>query len=348
MSKWYNIKVYDVVGNFITTINKPLSGFSFSNSINSGVDNVTVNTEEPTESTTYDDASYIEITEYSESNKSGTSLFAGYVQSNPWQLTESQDTIGLECVGLHYLLSDIIYVDGASLTFNKSNTLENILTDIISVFNAEKQRNPPASYNGFIWSELIKLWTMPSVSIDIDFDKDNCLQSVIKCFEGAGLDFYIEPDGTIQAKEKPSEADHRLTLHKDIQTMTIKKEDKEDLINSIRVERSWGVVKLYEDATSISNYDKKQIYISETDIGNETTQDQFASKYLEDNKNPKREISIVVNNRYPIASIQPGDYIKVLNTTLSINNLKILKTSYNGNLMTLNIDKYVSLWQLLK
>ena len=348
MNKSYNIKVYDIDGNIITTINKPLSKFSFSNSINSGVDNITIDTKEPTNTTKFDWANFVEVREYSDQNKTWTPLFWGFIQSTPWLITENRDTIGLQCVWLHQMLSTVLYESWSSLTFNKSSNINTIITEIVWVFNSKQVWSPPVSYNGFIWASLIKVWTITAKNINVNFDKDTCLSAIIKCFEGSGLDFYIQPDWTLISKEKPMTPQHFLTMNKDVQNMTIKDNDKQDLVNYLRLERNGGTVVIYEDVTSQTTNWFFEIYLSKTDIVDSNTQDQFWDKYIADNKDPKKETTIEVNDRYDIASIEPGDYVKVLNSELWIDNKKILKTTYNGDTITLNIDKYVSVWQLLK
>jgi len=382
----YNIKMYDITWNNVKTlsprliINKP----TFTSSINSWPDMIRLDIAKTIDNTDYNWLMFIEITEYTNDNKTGRPLFAGSIEALPWTLDERKNTIGLECRGLHQRLSKIMYQDTWSLVFTKNDTVENILTDILDYANSQQQRLP-VDYNGFIWSELWKVGVIDSQTVDIEFDKQTCLEAIISLFEAAWFHFIMTPDGTFRGGVISTTPDHALTLRKDAQSLTIKKRDLNWVINKVYVERKGGNVKDYEDSDSITKYWLREKYISKTDINDETTQDTFGNSYITDNKSPKREIQVKVNSKYDIASIFPWQTIKIRNLfsessvtdtfemldidwdnlididwdTLYISgspsvvsenlveNSQVIKTSYDWETMSLYVERYRSLPQLI-
>lgn len=345
----YNYKLYSLDGQTSKALSPKLITDSpvFSNSIDSWPDGITLKIPKTFDNTEFDWFDIIEIAEFSEENKTGRLLFAGSIESMPWQLNSTENTTWLECKWLHQLLSTIIYQSWWTRSFNKNDTLENVLTDIVDYFNSLQQRAPWVWYNGLIWSELIKIWTIEAKSININFDNNTCLEAIVKSTETAWLKFYISADWTINAFEKPSTPTHRFKLKIDAQSLNIKRKNKYELVNKLYLERNGGTVKTYEDATSQSVNWLREKYLSKTDINSEASQDQFWDQYILDNKDPLREITVVINNKYDLSSINPWDTISILNSNETIQNVMILKTSYDWYFMTLNLEKYRSLWKIL-
>jgi len=382
----YNVKLYDITWNNVKTVaprlilNKP----TFSSSINSWPDMIKLEIAKEIDNEDYKDDMFIEITEYTDNNKVWRPLFGWMVESIPWTLSETRNTIGLECKWLHQMLSKVLYKSGTDYTFFKNDTVENILTDILSRFNWLQQRNP-VNYNWFIGTELLKVWTIWNATVDMKFEDQTCLEAIISLFEYAWFYFVVTPDGYINAGVVSATPQHNLTLRKDVQSLTIKKRDLSGIINHLVLEANGGTIKEYTDSDSITAYWIRQSYEKKPDINNDATQDSYGNSIILENKDPKREITVKVNSKYDLSSIYPGQTIKIRNlfaqqtitdtfelldidwdnlldidwdvlyikgtpTIISENlveNSQIIKTSYDWNTMTLNVERYVSLAKLI-
>lgn len=346
----YSYKLYSIDGQTIKTLSQKLiiDKPQFVNSINSWPTWINLRIPLNFDTSELDWFAFIEISEYNEDNKAGRNLFAGSIESRPSVLDESQNITWLECKWLHTLLSKVYYKSWWSIIFSKNDTLNNIVTELVNYFNSLQQWNPWPSYNWFIGTDLIKVWTMPSKTVNLDFSYTNCLDALIEIFEAAWVQFYITPDWTINAFEKPTSPTHRFVLKNKAQNLEISNANKYELINKVYVERNWWTIKEYEDTTSQNTYWIREVKIDKTNIRDETTQDQFGNSYIEENKDPKREITVTINNKYDISSINPGETITLLNSDIDIQNIQILRTSYNWDTMVLNLEKYKSLWKILR
>lgn len=71
----------------------------------------------------------------------------------------------------------------------------------------------------------------------------------------------------------------------------------------------------------------------------------MASTHIAQNKDTKKRIRIVVNNKYDIDSIQAGHYVTVRNIDYSISFLQIVKLEYNMDRVTLELEQFRSFAQ---
>jgi len=51
----------------------------------------------------------------------------------------------------------------------------------------------------------------------------------------------------------------------------------------------------------------------------------FGNNYIEENKDPKSQIDITVNDKYPFFKIKPTDLIKVQNLGVNLGNRKVVR-----------------------
>ena len=78
-------------------------------------------------------------------------------------------------------------------------------------------------------------------------------------------------------------------------------------------------------------------------LSGQTNVDNYAINYVNERKDPKKEATIVINRKYFIESLQPGDTIKVRNFAYTFENIEIQKVTYTQDRAILYLDRYVSL-----
>ncbi len=87
------------------------------------------------------------------------------------------------------------------------------------------------------------------------------------------------------------------------------------------------------------------MYQKKTDIEDLTSAYELGNKYIAEYKDWKEKTQIVINSKYDIESIKPWDTIQVKNIDYSIINLQIVKMSYTGDQITLDLEEYDSIWK---
>ena len=162
-----------------------------------------------------------------------------------------------------------------------------------------------------------------------------------------GYRFFIDRSGSVNFFEKKSEPNHFLTNKKDIEEIDIQG-SLEGLVNSVYfISQSEAEDNsTYEDATSIAAYWKRYV-TGLISLSGQTNVDNYAINYVNERKDPKKEATIVINRKYFIESLQPGDTIKVRNFAYTFENIEIQKVTYTQDRAILYLDRYVSLgWSI--
>ena len=83
-------------------------------------------------------------------------------------------------------------------------------------------------------------------------------------------------------------------------------------------------------------------------LNSTATMDQYWNQYIEDNKNPKEEMSITLNTKTPFEDIQPWDTVSVLNAWIVLDNKVVNKISYKPDQCILTIDRSDTLWNVIE
>ena len=116
------------------------------------------------------------------------------------------------------------------------------------------------------------------------------------------------------------------------------------MINYATVKYDGGTVTA-NDATSITNYGKKETYKdSASSTSTAGTAQNIADQLVADNKDPKKNIKIILNAKYDLESIKCGETCKVQNlkkdSTVVSSNMQIVSISYNDGLfVTLELEQ---------
>ena len=168
------------------------------------------------------------------------------------------------------------------------------------------------------------------------------------CFD---LDFYlfVGADWVVYFKEKPATFTHAFTYWKDVVALTIP-ENFENISNAIEVQyndenNQQHSTAVATDNKSVSKYWYKEKYLKRWDVKNLASAEEYRDKYLLNNKDPKKDITITINSLYKIENIHPWETIKIRNIWINIENLQIKNIKYKYEETTLTLDYYTSIWQ---
>jgi hypothetical protein len=75
------------------------------------------------------------VIEYDDDNKSGTTIYTGYIQRIRRILTEKGAYICADCIGLFALMKRVIYKASSNRLHTKTDDPGNIVSNIVSAFN---------------------------------------------------------------------------------------------------------------------------------------------------------------------------------------------------------------------
>lgn len=324
----FNYKVYDISWAYKFTINidtiKNL--IKFTGNINSWQWQCTLRLDYKFDNTQIVNTDVIKIF------KSDVLIYTWIVQDIFRNITNSYEEIELPLLWLGTLGTYILYRDGWSGEFNKTQDPADTIKEIIDYINA--------TYTG-VWlnydiTSIEDYWS----SVSLDFDYDNCFEALQKCIEITDFWFFIDKDWKVYFQSKPSTATHTLTVWKDIESITYE-EDSENLVNKLRLVYSDGN-KTYEDVTSQTTYWLREINLNESDIVWVTSADIFWANYINTNKDPIQQVRITVNKNFDIESIKVLDTIRVLNFDFTINNLQVVKYSYDVDKLSIDLENFDS------
>ncbi len=88
--------------------------------------------------------------------------------------------------------------------------------------------------------------------------------------------------------------------------------------------------------------------MSDTSISDANSASDFADEYFAEHAEKRRNVRIEINREYDIASVKPGDTIRVLNFSETLENLQIDRTEYTLDSMIVYVDGYDSLIPLIR
>jgi len=234
------------------------------------------------------------------------------------------------------LLKRIIY----NVTWNYTATITQdpytTASDIVTYFNTKY------NYLTISWSTT---WT--SVSYDLNYT--DSFKAIDDLNNLSSNYFRYLDNETLYFKAKPTTPTHYFTLQKDLVELDIE-EDWSWIVNQLILTYKTGT-KTYTDATSVTTYWLKEKYISNTQIWDVTSADEFWNKYIADNKDPIDKITLEVNSSYAnwIENINPWESCKIRNITKNIgNNLLISKITYNKDIIRIQLERFDNFIQLIK
>lgn len=319
------------------------------------------------EDSSFKNSDFVRIYEYDDDNKTWRLIYTWYISQIKRIATVNQEIIELTLLWLATLLNEVLFYQSWNYTFTKNQDPAQTIKDIIDYFNTKYTWN----WLTYSWWYIINYWT----SISIDFDYTDCYEAIKLSVEPTNYYRHIDQNWEVYFKAKSTTADHRLTFQKDIEQLTIT-EDSEKVINNIELKRkSW--TNTYSDEPSEIDYWFKQKYISNTNLADSWSADEYGNNYLNQYWFFINKTDVTLNSKFDFETIKPWETIKILNFNYftnntrevyikdvdwnyikdvdwnyiktiwdnSLQNLQIVRTTYSPDKIVLQIEDYTSFWE---
>lgn len=143
----------------------------------------------------------------------------------------------------------------------------------------------------------------------------------------AGYYYFIDANGTVWLKSKPTTATHKFVFGKDFGSIKFEK-SLEKMRNFLVIWDNASLYKHYQDDTSIVLHGRRAARLVDEGINNEATADLIGEKFITENKDPEVRITCEVADSnqaerggYDIESIEPGDTCTFFNFDLGLANI---------------------------
>lgn len=240
-------------------------------------------------------------------------VYGGYVSRVRRSLSQ-RETVTLDCLGWHTLLSTEIFREGATTKLTRNMDVGAMAIDVIAKYNVVNPASPfhaDADY-------LIDVDGGPSVSYV--FDGRTCREALddVLGLSSGGQHWYVDADARLRFRAPSAEPDHELTFNRHFHALEAEKSlDKVRnrllLWNGVTGEGS--VYSLYEDADSVAACGQPRLE-RVTDYGatTATAADAIAARFLADRAWPPVTVTMRVadDGGYDIESFEPGDTVLLL------------------------------------
>jgi hypothetical protein len=277
-------------------------------------------------------------------------IYSGYISMIEPSIDGSNEGILVHVLG-HYtklstdILKDtdqvVLYsdtTDGLTTTATGSEAdIGLILRAIITRYRAETTN--PKLYTTLASIPLISQTALYSISMKTYRDAFDSVCSMLP----AGYFWYVDENGLVSIKSKPTTATHKFEFGKHCKSIKIEK-SLEKIRNFLLV---WNgetgapaVFNHYQDDASITQYGRRAETLVDYGIDDDTSADKIGAKFIAENKDPSVKLvcEIIDNNYdskngYNIESIQAGDTCSFYNFNASLSdvlqeNMLITKVDY--------------------
>ena len=359
MIKTICIKVYGPSGTFLKEwTNATFSGFS--KEINGGLSECVIELGVPFDyqGADVDVGNIVDIIVSDADVPSGRRVYSGYISLITPHVDGGVEGITVNLLGHYTRLSIDFLKEGVATTLFSDSTVG--LTDtgpgdaadiglivrgIIDRYRAETA-NPKIYYStaSVPLAGQTALYTLGLKTYREALDK------IISMY-ASNYFYYIDEDGLLTIKQKPTTPTHTFQLSKDNKSVRIDK-SLEKIRNFLLV---WngenpGVFNHYDDEASITKYGRRSEYIEDFGINDDTSADKIGAKFIAENKDPDIKLtceilddSIDPINGYDIESVQPGDSCRFVGFNQSLSNIVndnmlITKVDYTLGRITLTIE----------
>ncbi len=207
------------------------------------------------------------------------------------------------------------------------------MKDIIDIFSAQ--------YPGIITYTSGTSVEVTGSTANIAFDYDKCLDALKKVADTLQWYWTIDGSGVLQFHPNTGGAtpvNHYFTIGKDIDSLEVE-ERSENIVNKYMLKYASGT-QPSSDGTSQTDNGLRELYEDKTsiinDVGTATTE---ADNYIAQNKNAKKRIVMVINSRYDIESVHPGNLVTVRNLEYPILALKVVRTEYSMDKLRIELEE---------
>lgn len=342
IEKEYIVKLYDWSMSFVKVLPASLitNDIKFSESIDAGQWELTLNINLPIDTDYFDNIRYCKVYVSDNRNLDNQLLYSGWLSKVNRVFSNNKENIQIIFLSLYTLLNDIYFENDWELIFQIEDDPANIIKTIIDYFDTKYPN--------------ILSYTNESIddygeNIYLEFDTMTCEEAIKSIMKWLNFYLFVWADWVVNFHATPNTITHNFTYEKDITELTIP-EDYEQVANAVRSkykEEWWTdefVTSFATDNDSINKFGRKEVVLDNNTYG-ETAWEIYRDSYLNEYKDLKKNISLTINNLYPIESIHPWDTIRIRNIDLDIENLKISKVDYKYEEVRLNLEYYTSIAQ---
>lgn len=345
ISKEYLVKLYDQNLNFVKVC--PLSiitnDISFSESINAGQGELTLNLNLPIDTDYFENVKYIKVFVSDSAGLEDHLIYSGYLSKYVRIYSNNRENIQAHFLSLFSLFNEIYYKQGGETTFRKNADPAVILREIVDQVSA--------AYPG-LFSYSTESIVNYGQSVELEIKDKKCGDLISEIVSGTNYQFFVWADGIVHYQPKPSEISHYFTYERDVKALTIPT-DFEQVVNAVRVQywyigwpHSW-ITQFAENAESIQKFWRKEITIVNQSIHWEASANLYRDQYLLQHSKGKKNISLTVNSLYQIEKIHPWDLIKIRNLGVEVSGLQVSSVSYSYEQAVLKLEYTTSLWKEL-
>ena len=317
---------------------------SFSSKIDGGQEQLVLEINTDFNDETYEQWDIVRIRNFTDFNKQWQQIYFGFIDQIERDLKEREQGVVLRCLGIASLMKRILFTRPPGgwwdpiprWWFTPSVTITECLTEIINNFNS---RFPVP---------LITIWSIPVTTqrTTIWFNGDNCLDLIREVLSQTDWFFYIGPDWVFNTGPVSNTPDNILVMKKQILTLSFK-EQRNDITN-----RLWGTyfdwlaspIILYEDLPSQAQYwiiesyaDKREVFNTQDDL------DNFANAFLEENKNPKQQLSFVLSPEADFNEVKPGNIVRIKNVDFTLTDAKVVRVRFGSSKTTVDCEKSITI-----
>lgn len=359
MDKKFEIKVYWIDWTFKNTLkwSERITDISFTSQINWWQGESTIELNKPLEDTTYSSWDFARVYVFNDIYPNWYLIYTWIIQRIERKFQNWNEYISLICLWLASLLNFVQY------NATKNQDPWQTLKDIIDFFNTKYSWN----WIKYDWWFINNYWS----NINITFTNQNCFESINNLVKTTNFWWYIRADWQVYFKAYPIKPNHYTTAWKDLESLNIQ-EDSERIYNKVYVKYNWWN-SVYQDNTSISTYWLKEIYKDQSStLNNLASADIYWNTFLNQNKDPKQKITMVVNDYFKtigytlwddtniwndldiwedyswinwIEHLNPWDTITVRNLNYSIQNKQINKVNYQVDRVSIELSEFDTLWK---
>lgn len=343
IQKEYMIKLYDQHLNFVKVcpVSIVTNDISFSESINSGQGELTLNLNLPIDTNYFENVKYIKVFVNDSQGLEDHLIYSGYLSKYVRIYSNNRENIQAHFLSLFSLFNEIYYKQGGETTFRKKWDPAEILREIV---DQVKEAYPN------LFSYTAESIVNYGQSVELEIKDKKCGDLVAEIVSGTNYRFFVWANGIIQYKPKPSQISHYFTYERDVKALTIPT-DFEQVVNAVRVQywyigwpHSW-ITQFAENTESIQKFWRKEITIVNQSLHWEASANLYRDQYLLQNSKGKQNISLTVNSMYQLEKIHPGDLIKIRNLGVEVSGLQVSSVSYSYEQATLKLEYATTLWK---
>jgi len=254
--------------------------------------------------------------------------------------------LNIKFLWIFTVLNDIKYKSWWLRTFTKTDTVWNIIKNIIDSFNLD--------YGSLFWdtqilnTNIIK-YTWSSIDItwsnvNIAFANDDCLSAIQKTIKNTWFNFYIWKDWVVYLTNKVNQDKKYITFEKEIISIN-RKLSKKDMVNKYYLTRDWGTELPYEDVIYQGLFWLKEKSETNSDIKDLTTQNTKWNEYIEENKAEDNVVSIKIKANSIV--LKPWDIITTLNSRNNLIEKQITKIDIKKEYFEIYLWNFISFWKTI-